>query len=100
MMSDYEKQTFDLNYPHKVTLKPTGSWRQTKYLLDKKSAYALQMALATNRPLLVKGEPGLGKSYLALAAAKLLGRAFIAEVINRVTPKGRIYFGEMTPSSA
>lgn len=43
------------------------------------------MALATQRPLLVKGEPGLGKSYLALAAAALLERDFIAEVINSNT---------------
>ncbi|PWQ98632.1 AAA family ATPase [Leucothrix pacifica] len=84
-MSNYSKETFDLKYPHKVTLEPTGSWTQKHYLLDKKSAYALQMALATNRPLLVKGEPGLGKSYLALAAAELLNRAFIAEVINSHT---------------
>jgi MoxR-like ATPase len=68
-----------------VTLKPTGSWQKTAYLLDKKSAYALQMALATQRPLLVRGEPGLGKSYLALAAASLLERAFIVEVINSNT---------------
>lgn len=68
-----------------IPLTPTGSWQQTAYLLDKRSAYALQMALATKRPLLVKGEPGLGKSYLALAAAKLLGRTFMAEVINSHT---------------
>lgn len=65
-----------------VPLTPIGSWKQKTYLLDKRSAYALQMALSANRPLLVKGEPGLGKSYLALAAAKLLDRAFIAEIIN------------------
>ena len=68
-----------------VPLTPTGSWKQTAYLLEKKSAYALQMALATKRPLLVKGEPGLGKSYLALAAAQLLNRTFMAEVINSHT---------------
>lgn len=68
-----------------IPLTPTGSWKQTAYLLEKKSAYALQMALATNRPLLVKGEPGLGKSYLALAAAQLLERTFMAEVINSNT---------------
>ncbi|WP_026604495.1 AAA family ATPase [Methylomonas sp. 11b] len=59
-----------------------GSWGQGKYLLDKASAYALEMALATKRPLLVKGDPGLGKSYLARAAAAKLKRKFIAEVIN------------------
>lgn len=82
-MNDREK--FELTYPHNTPLTPTGSWQQTHYLLDKKSAYAIQMALATERPLLVKGEPGLGKSYLALAAASLLERAFIAEVINSHT---------------
>lgn len=79
------KERFDLTYPHKVRLTPTGSWQQKHYLLDEKSAYAMQMALATQRPLLVKGEPGLGKSYMALAAASLLDRAFVAEVINSHT---------------
>lgn len=73
------------HHPYSVDLSPTGSWQQKSYLLDKKSAYALQMALATNRPLLVKGEPGLGKSYLAVAAASLLKRMFVAEVINSHT---------------
>lgn len=59
-----------------------GSWEGGKYLLDKASAYALEMALATQRPLLVTGEPGLGKSYLARAAAAKLQRTFVAEVIN------------------
>lgn len=81
---DY-KQKFNLEYPYEVTLTPTGSWKQTAYLLEQKSANALKMALATNRPLLVKGEPGLGKSYLALAAAQILDRAFMAEVINSHT---------------
>ena len=59
-----------------------GSWKAGDYLLDQKSAFALEMALATKRPLLVKGEPGMGKSYLALAAAAKLKRRFVAEVIN------------------
>ena len=59
-----------------------GSWQGGKYLLDKPSAFALEMALATRRPLLVKGEPGMGKSYLARAAAAKLKRKFVAEVIN------------------
>ena len=61
---------------------PCGAWPGGKYLLDEKSAYALEMALATQRPLLVKGEPGMGKSFLARAAAAHLKRPFIAEVIN------------------
>ncbi|WP_051228282.1 AAA family ATPase [Oceanospirillum beijerinckii] len=65
-----------------IEIPTCGSWPNSSYLLCKDSAYALEMALATGRPLLVKGEPGLGKSYLARAAAAELGRAFIAEVIN------------------
>lgn len=65
-----------------IPFDPCGSWPASRYLLDKSSAYALEMALATGRPLLVKGEPGTGKSYLARAAAAKLRRAFVAEVIN------------------
>lgn len=68
--------------PENTPLESCGSWSQSQYLLDEESAYALEMALLTNRPLLVKGEPGLGKSYLARAAATQLKRAFVSEVIN------------------
>ena len=65
-----------------IPLKQQGSWQESKHLLDKKSAYALEMALATGRPLLVRGEPGIGKSQLARAAAAKLGRLFISHVVN------------------
>ena len=65
-----------------ISFDASGSWPKSNYLLDEKSAYALEMALATQRPLLVKGEPGMGKSFLARAAAAKLNRQFIAEVIN------------------
>ena len=68
--------------PKNTRLEACGSWNQSQYLLDENAAYALEMALLTKRPLLVKGEPGLGKSYLARAAATQLNRAFVSEVIN------------------
>ena len=68
--------------PENISLEACGSWNQSHYLLDEDTAYALEMALLTQRPLLVKGEPGLGKSYLARAAATQLKRAFVSEVIN------------------
>ena len=64
------------------TLQAQGSWRETQHKLDEKSAYALEMALVTGRPLLIRGEPGIGKSQLARYAAEVLDRLFIAEVIN------------------
>ena len=76
--------TVSLKYftPKNTPLEACGSWNKSHYLLDEDTAYALEMALLTKRPLLVKGEPGLGKSYLARAAATQLKRAFISEVIN------------------
>lgn len=82
-MSDLKLQYFTPN--EIIEIKPCGSWKSSRYLLDKKSAFALEMALKTKRPLLVKGEPGLGKSYLARAAAAKLQRQFLAEVINSHT---------------
>ncbi|WP_432737428.1 AAA family ATPase [Maridesulfovibrio sp. FT414] len=51
------------------------------YKWEENIQLAVNAALAVNRPLLVKGEPGIGKSELAKAAAKELGRAFISETL-------------------
>jgi MoxR-like ATPase len=40
------------------------------HVLDRTSQLAINAALAAGRPLLVRGEPGVGKSQLALAAAR------------------------------
>ncbi|WP_130470729.1 AAA family ATPase [Candidatus Magnetaquicoccus inordinatus] len=52
------------------------------HLLDREQILAVNAAMIAGRPLLVRGEPGTGKSQLARAAAKLLGRAFIKHVID------------------
>lgn len=46
---------------------------------------AVNAALAAGRPLLVRGEPGIGKSQLARAAAKCLERAYVSHVIDART---------------
>lgn len=52
------------------------------YLLEREPALAINAALATGRPLLVRGDPGVGKTQLARAAAALLGRRFIRFTVN------------------
>ncbi len=52
------------------------------HLFDERSAWAIRAALAAQRPLLVRGEPGAGKSQLARAAAESLGRLFLSEVVH------------------
>jgi MoxR-like ATPase len=46
---------------------------------------AINAALSASRPLLVRGEPGVGKSQLARAAAKRLGRVFVQHVVDSRT---------------
>lgn len=55
------------------------------HLLQAQEIHAINAAIAAGRPLLVRGEPGVGKSQLARAAAKALGRAFIKHVIDSHT---------------
>lgn len=46
---------------------------------------AIDAALAARRPLLVRGEPGIGKSQLARAAAVDLERAYVQQVVDART---------------
>jgi len=66
-------------------LPAVGTWSETVHVFDPRSAQAIRAALASGRPLLVRGEPGTGKSQLARAAAKVLGRKFLSHVIDAHT---------------
>ena len=55
------------------------------HLLREREIRAINAAIAAGRPLLVRGEPGIGKSQLARAAAKELGRAFVKHVVDSHT---------------
>ena len=68
-----------------LTLPPLGKLPATVHVFDQASVDAVNAALAANRPLLVRGEPGTGKSQLARAAAAGLGRALLTTVIDART---------------
>jgi MoxR-like ATPase len=61
------------------------------YLFGKETAVAVDVALATNRPLLVAGPPGSGKSRLAPAMAGLLKARYLTHTF---TSRSRL--GELT----
>lgn len=65
----------------RIRLERCQSWEESFHVFDEESALAVEMALAAGRPLLVRGEPGSGKSQLARAAAQELNRRFLGEVI-------------------
>ncbi len=65
-----------------IPLPKLGSWPETVHVFDRARAYALAAAEAARRPLLVRGEPGTGKSQLARAAAVVRQRLFVSVVVN------------------
>jgi len=68
-----------------IKLAPQGDIPAQAHVFDDLSIAAINAAMAAGRPLLVRGEPGAGKSQLARAAAKVLGRAFVHQVVDSRT---------------
>ena len=55
------------------------------YVFEPQALNAIKAAVLINRPLLVRGKPGSGKSQLAKAAASYLDRCFIPYVVSAKT---------------
>lgn len=65
-----------------VHLKQHGTLPKRVHVFDQYSINAVNAAIAAKRPLLVKGEPGTGKTQLARAVAKELQRFFVQYVVD------------------
>jgi len=70
---------------HALPLPGRGSRPDQVHVFETDMIDALDTALAAQRPLLVRGEPGIGKSQLARAAARQLGRMFVPHVVDART---------------
>lgn len=68
-----------------VELRRGTSVPEQVHVFAKKEIQAINTALAAGRPLLLKGEPGVGKTQLAYAAAKGLGRAIVMKTVDANT---------------
>jgi MoxR-like ATPase len=64
----------------------------THHCHDESSLHAINAALASGRPLLVRGDPGTGKSQLARAAAELLEREFVWRVVDAQTQIADLFY--------
>jgi len=63
----------------------SGDRPEDLHVYDQKTILALNVALATRRPLLISGEPGSGKSTLARSAAAVLGWRYYKQMITSRT---------------
>jgi len=70
----------DLSKP--LHLPARDSWPATSHLFDTTSVWAVRAAIASGRPLLLRGEPGIGKSQLARAVAEHLDLPFLYHVVD------------------
>ncbi|MBX3667682.1 MAG: AAA family ATPase [Rhodocyclaceae bacterium] len=65
-----------------IPLPACGTWPESVHVFDAKTVAALRAAEAAGRPLLMRGEPGTGKSQTARAAAAWAKRLFLSVVID------------------
>ncbi len=66
-------------------LKAMGPRKPVPHIFEEEDIDVVNAAIATRRPLLLRGEPGMGKSQLARAVAQHTGRAFISIVVDART---------------
>jgi MoxR-like ATPase len=57
----------------------------TRYVFDRATALAVNVAMATGRPLLLRGHPGTGKTSLAQSVADQMGWRFYAITVSSRT---------------
>ena len=68
-----------------VTLPSPPGTRPPGHVFERSEVDAVNTAVAAGRPLLLRGEPGVGKSQLAKAAAFRMKRAFVSFVVDART---------------
>jgi MoxR-like ATPase len=75
-----------------TTLPEADGHTQSFHCWEQAEIDALQLAFAAQRPLLVRGEPGIGKTQLARAAATVLGARLHSITINARTEPDDLLF--------
>lgn len=75
-----------------IHLEKQDPWPAAVHHFTVPSLWALDMAIETGRPLLIRGEPGIGKSQIARAAAEVLKVRFLSFVVNERTERDDLLF--------
>lgn len=82
--------TPDLIQP--LPLPAQDSWPESAHLFDEDSVWAVRAAIAAGRPLLLRGEPGIGKSQLARAVAVKLRVPFLYQVVDERSERDSLLY--------
>lgn len=78
--------------PQRIPLPSLGHLPAHEHIFEEREVWAIRGALGARRPLLVRGEPGTGKSELARAAAEVLNRPLVTEVISARTESSDLLY--------
>jgi MoxR-like ATPase len=76
----------------RITLAPLEGWEGSAHVFEPLDVLAIQAAFVSKRPLLVRGEPGTGKTQLARTVAQQLGWVLIYKVINGLTELEELFW--------
>ena len=68
-----------------IIISEVESSERVVHILEEKEDWAIKAAMAANRPLLIRGEPGIGKTQLARAAAIDLKRPLVSLTVDSNT---------------
>jgi MoxR-like ATPase len=82
---EFSRPEFQPSTDRVLELEPMDSWPRTRHRFDDRSILAVRTAIAAERPLLVRGKPGIGKSQLARAGAQHLNLPVLYHVVNSRT---------------
>jgi MoxR-like ATPase len=76
-----------------IELLPSTGWpKPALHHFDRSQAIAVMAAMEVNRPLLVRGEPGCGKTQVARAVAQLLKMPLALLVVNERTESEELFW--------
>ncbi len=75
-----------------IPLSAMGTRPEVAHIFTQEDIDAVNAAIVTRRPLLLRGEPGVGKSQLARAVAQCTNRAFVSRVVDARTEPGDLAY--------
>lgn len=75
----------EINWKEPIEITSRTGTPEQYHQFDDRTAMAIRGALGARRPLLIRGLPGVGKTQLAHAAAKILQRPIVQRVVDSRT---------------